>query len=244
VTAFTEAKRPLQQVDGLRLAARYLPAARAAEVGGALYDAFAVSSACALVIGDAAVHGSAATTASRLLRSLLRTHPEAAGAGPAALLTAVDAAMTRQRSPVLATAVVAHLEPAARSSATGLWRLRWSNAGHFPPLLVREDGSVTVLVTWPDLLLGVFPDRPRTQNELLMEPGSTLLMFTDGLVEGPGRPLDEGLEALVSAVHDLARPPARAGVDDLCDAVLARLLPRGGGDEVAMLAVSIPSADP
>ena len=76
-------------------------------------------------------------------------------------------------------------------------RLRWSNAGHPPPLLLHPDGRIEELTTSrAELMLGVEPAAARTESVVTVERGSTLLLYTDGLVEGRDLPLDEGVDRL------------------------------------------------
>ena len=93
-------------------------------------------------------------------------------------------------------------------------RVRWSNAGHPPPLLVDPSGEVRWLETEVSPLVGLAPDLERPEGEATMGPGSTLLFFTDGLIERRGEDIDDGLERLARSAS------ARRGcaADDLVDA--------------------------
>jgi serine phosphatase RsbU (regulator of sigma subunit) len=110
--------------------------------------------------------------------------------------------------------------------------LRWSNAGHPPPVLVSAEGAVTVLHHEPDLLLGVDPSAPRADHVHELEPGATVLLYTDGLIERRGTTLDEGLAWLAGAVGRWGQLP----LPQLCDRLLAEL--EGTvDDDVALLVV-------
>jgi len=87
----------------------------------------------------------------------------------------------------------------------------------------------------PDLLLGVEPTAVRTENEAVLSPGSTLLLYTDGLVERRDQIFDDGIGLLGAALSGLRDLPVGA----LCDALLARLLPSVAQDDVALLAVRL-----
>jgi serine phosphatase RsbU (regulator of sigma subunit) len=115
----------------------------------------------------------------------------------------------------------------------GTRTLRWTNAGHPAPVLLSLDGTSRVLNTRPDLMLGVDPDARRTEHQLELPDDSTLLLFTDGLVERRGSDLDEGTDRLRAALADLGRTP----LPELCDTLLARLVPEHGSDDVALLAL-------
>ena len=114
--------------------------------------------------------------------------------------------------------------------------LRWSNAGHPPPLLVRPSGEVTVLEEH-DLLLGVDPEQPRTEQAVTLAPGSTVLLYTDGLVERRGEDIDVSIERLRVALVDVQDQPLAEAVDGL----LADLLPREPDDDVVVLAMRVTS---
>ena len=119
---------------------RYVPAAEAARVGGDWYDAFLQrDGAPVLVIGDVVGHDTAAAAAMGQLRGLLRGIAHHSGAGPAEVLHGLDEAMASMHTGTLATAVVARLERCRERGRRS--RLRWANAGHPPPLLLRADGD-------------------------------------------------------------------------------------------------------
>ncbi|MEV1284357.1 SpoIIE family protein phosphatase, partial [Modestobacter sp. NPDC049651] len=179
------------QPDHCQIAVRYVPAVRAAQVGGDWYDAFLQrDGATVLVIGDVVGHDTVAAAAMGQLRSLLRAIAYSSGAGPAAVLTDLDRAMAGLQVHTLATAAVARLERDAGDPDQV--RLRWSSAGH-PPLLVRhDDGRVEELgQEISDLILGVDPDTARNEHVTPLRRGATVLMYTDGLVESRELPVDE-----------------------------------------------------
>ena len=220
------------QPDHLQIAVRYLPAAAEAAVGGDWYDAFLVEGATSLVIGDVAGHDQDAAAAMGQVRNMLRGVAHLKKAPPAAVLTALDEAMTSLAVGALATAVLAQVEQSPDDAALGLRLLRWSNAGHPPRLLLEPEGTATLLSTDPDLLLGLDPSSPRCDHTQVLRPGATVLLYTDGLVERRDAPLDEGLEWLRRTVSALAH----GSLDELCDGVLAAV---GDAleDDVALIAL-------
>ncbi|NYD22727.1 SpoIIE family protein phosphatase [Kineococcus aurantiacus] len=221
--------------DHLQIVVRYRPAAQAAQVGGDWYDAFLQpDGATVLVIGDVMGHDIEAAAAMSKVRSMLRAIAHYSGGGPAEVLSGLDAAMEGLATGTTATAVVARLEQREDEQERGVTRVRWSNAGHPPPVLLAPDGTVTTL-SGPrhDLLLGLDPGSPRTDEEVVLDRGATLLMYTDGLVERRDQDYDEGLLRLCDAVGELAGED----LDGLCDGVLARLLPEHVEDDVALVAV-------
>jgi PAS domain S-box-containing protein len=229
-------------LDEVDIAVRYVPAVRAAQVGGDWYDVFQQpDGATVLAIGDVVGHDTVAAAAMGQLRSLLRGIAYRGGLSPAAVLTDLDRAMEGLQVHTLATATVARLEQEAVDRARGETRLRWSSAGH-PPMLVRHpDGRVESLATErADLMLGVDDRATRREQLVVLLDGSTVLMYTDGLVEGPDLPLDDGVARLAGLLADLGGLP----LEQLCDQLLTRMRPRGSEDDVALVAVRLQGPAP
>ena len=195
--------------DHAEIVVRYQPAMRAAEVGGDWYDAFLQpSGATMVVIGDVVGHDTAAAAAMGQLRGMLRGIAYREGPGPAAVLTELDAAIEGLGMGTMATAAIARVEQTPEERAAGLTRLRWSNAGHPAPLLLHADGRIEELAPpRAELMLGVNPLAPRTDAVVTVGRGATLLLYTDGLVEGRDLPLDEGIARLKAALAELADEP-------------------------------------
>ncbi len=253
----TELQRSLltapPQPDHCQIVVRYVAASRAAQVGGDWYDAFVQpDGTTVLVIGDVVGHDTRAAAAMGQLRGLLRGIGFTTNAEPAEVLTRVDRAIERLLLATTATAVVARLEQTPSERAAGLTRVRWSNAGHPPPIVLRPDGRVEVLDAGGtaavagvpvraegDLLLGIDPDSPRRTSSTVLPRGSTVLLYTDGLVERRGQSLDEGVAALVTALGECED----YSLDELCDSVVARLLPDEPEDDVALVAVRLHRQD-
>ncbi len=223
------------QPAGFQLAVRYVPAAREAQVGGDWYDVFEQpDGSTTLVIGDVVGHDTRAAATMGQLRGLLRGIAYAGTTGPAGVLSRLDAAIEGLGLGALATVLVGQLERPA--DADGATRLRWASAGHLPPLLLGPGGGVQVLDgPRPGLLLGVDPTTPRSDQEVLLEPGSTLLLYTDGLVERRDQVFDDGVALLARSLADLRERP----VAELCDELLVRMLPDGAEDDVALVAVCL-----
>ena len=222
---------------------RYVPAAEAARVGGDWYDAFLQrDGAPVLVIGDVAGHDTAAAAVMGQLRGLLRGIAHHSGGGPAEVLHGLDEAMVSMHTGTLATAVVARLEGADARTGAGHARLRWANAGHPSPVLLRADGTVTPLPgAGPDLMLGVDADAVRAEATVELGPGDTVVLYTDGLIERRGRSLDEGLDLLCQCLAELHGRP----LEQLCDDVLERMVRGTPQDDVAVAAVTLwHDADP
>ncbi|WP_149547443.1 PP2C family protein-serine/threonine phosphatase [Streptomyces marokkonensis] len=189
----------LPTADGLRLAARYLPATRGLNIGGDWYDAFFQPDGSLLtVIGDVTGHGLHAAVVMGQLRTALRAYA-VDGAGPAEILTRLHRMLRHQEPDLYATAMIARLRP-------GEHRVTWASAGH-PPAVVRAPrGAVRVLGSKPGVMLGVpipFTYRDRTTG---LEPGSTLVLYTDGLVERRSQGIDTGIELLGRTLAALDEP--------------------------------------
>ncbi|MGY1699984.1 SpoIIE family protein phosphatase [Geodermatophilus sp. SYSU D00766] len=218
---------------GLAVGVRYVPATREAQVGGDWYDAFGQpDGSTMLVIGDVVGHDVQAAACMAQLRGLLRGIAFDHGDSPARVLSRLDAAIEGLELGAIATVLVARLSPAG----DGGMRLRWSSAGHLPPLVTGPDGAARVLAAErPGLLLGVDPGAVRPDADVLLEPGSTLLLYTDGLVERRHEGFDDGVDRLGRALADLCDRP----VEEVCDGVLDRLVPGGAEDDVALVAVRL-----
>jgi PAS domain S-box-containing protein len=216
---------------------RYTPAAEAARVGGDWYDAFPQpGGATTLVIGDVVGHDTAAAAAMGQLRSLLRGIAAYSGAGPVEVLRGLDEAMATLGVDTFATVAVARFERTPEEAAAGRTRMCWASAGHLPPLVLDPGGRPVALPEPPgDLLLGVDPSSVRVQSSLVLEAGSTVLLFTDGLVERRGLDLDAGLALLADAVAELGGRP----LDELCDELIERLVHGHPEDDVALVALRL-----
>lgn len=226
---------PLPQPGRLRLAARYQPAPAGSQVGGDWYDAFELKDGTlALVIGDVVGHDLTAAAGMAQLHGILRSLAWDHTGPPGAVVDRLDDAMPAITTVPMATLVLAQVEG---DPHTGPWTLHWTSAGHPPPLLLPPGGDAQYLEAGQGLVLGApvgtGGGRPDATHPL--PPGSTLLFYTDGLIEIPGSDLDTGLDRLRRHALALAHTP----LDTLCDQLLARM-PPGSTDDVALLALRLP----
>ncbi|MEV4103464.1 SpoIIE family protein phosphatase [Nonomuraea sp. NPDC049649] len=223
----------LPRVQGVEMSACYLPAPHASQVGGDWYDAFILSGgAVGLVIGDVVGHDLDAASGMAQVCNMLRAYAGEVEEPPHVIVDRLDQAVTRMAEDTMATVVFARLERAG----DGRFRLSWTNAGHPPPLVVERDGRARFLEGGNGVLLGtgLRPDRVDASAELT--PGSTVLFYTDGLIESPRHSLDEGLSRLSQVAGSLARRP----LGSLCDALLTQVRPEDNDDDVAMLVLRVP----
>ena len=216
------------------LAARYEPAARGEHVGGDWYDAVRLDhTELALVIGDVTGHDMGAAAQMGQVRSKLRLLLVDRHEPPAALLRRLDTANQALGDRVTATAVLAYVRPQPGGDGH---QLCWSNAGHPSPLLVTAAGPVAL--TGRDPMLGL-RRIPRTSHIRHLPPGSTILFYTDGLIETRDQALDEREERLRVRVGDLAGVP----LTELLDRLYAEFAGDDHEDDVGLLALRTP-ADP
>ncbi|WP_425588263.1 PP2C family protein-serine/threonine phosphatase [Streptomyces tremellae] len=211
--------------------AAYRPASRPAAVGGDWYDAMLLSDgSCVAVIGDVVGHDLRAAADMSQIRNMLRALSFDREVPPGTSLARLDRILHTLGDGPVATALLARVEPAGDA-----WRLHWSSAGHPPPLLLLPDGTAQYLDGEPGVPLGVFRDLPRPDHTRPVPVGSTVVLYTDGLVEVPGQSLDRGLDALAVVASQYAgRPP-----EELCRA-LSGHHPSDGHDDMAVIALRTP----
>ena len=217
------------------LAARYVAVAEHDEAGGDWYDArLAAGGSLHVTIGDVQGHDLRSAAVMGSLRNMLRTLDWALDESPASILRRLDQAACEFAIERHATVLFGRLE---RDGATGDVGFEWSSAGHLPPIVALPDGQCLVLEDGlrNDPMLWVRPDRERRNRQVMLPAGSTLLLYTDGLIETRRQDVDTGIERARQALHrhrDLALEP-------LLDAVLADTVGSRAEDDVALLAVRL-----
>ncbi|MET8837883.1 PP2C family protein-serine/threonine phosphatase [Micromonospora sp. NPDC004540] len=223
----------LPRFDPLEMTARYQPAHHRDQVGGDWYDAVKIDNdGLAVVIGDVAGHDIGAAAQMGQLRAILRGYLVDRNEPPSALLRRLDNANHSLGSHSIASVFLAYVDV----TPDGAYLLRWSNAGHPPPILLHADRSVRTLPA-RDLLLGASRFVGRANHQQSLPPGSTLLLYTDGLIERRSETFEEGLARLRSCLADHAHFP----LDDLVDTVLATVPDPTHEDDIAVLALRVPS---
>ncbi|MFF3918403.1 SpoIIE family protein phosphatase [Streptomyces sp. NPDC001852] len=223
----------LPRVPGLEMIARYLPAPHASQVGGDWYDAFRLSDgATALAVGDVVGHDLEAAAGMAQVRNVLRAYAWSQQEPPSRIVQRLDEAITHITNVPMATMIFARLDQADN----GHWELSWTNAGHPPPLLVSRDGLTRCLTDGHGILLGTDSRTPRPDATAVLPPGSTLLLYTDGLIEAAGHSLDEGLGRL----RQHAAALAHRSLASFADQLLRRVRPADNDDDVALLALRTP----
>ncbi|WP_049569933.1 PP2C family protein-serine/threonine phosphatase [Nocardiopsis sp. SBT366] len=217
----------LPQVPGLELAARYLPAEDGMNVGGDWYDVFPLENGEYIgVVGDVTGHGIHAAVTMGQLRTALRAY-SVDERSPAALLGLLHRLLDRLEPDLFATAVIVRFRP-------GDPEVTLASAGHPPPLLRTGPGEAAPLEPVSGGMLGLPIDLTYTDNRVEIPPGGALLLYTDGLVERRGEPIDAGIERLTASFSDAAR--RSQGSEESADLLLASAL-RGHAydDDVCML---------
>ncbi|POX46845.1 PAS domain S-box protein [Streptomyces sp. Ru71] len=215
--------------DDLQLVARYVPSSTTAEVGGDWYDAFVMPSGdTALVIGDVSGHDLQAAVAMSALRNMLRGLAVDSQEPPGDVLRRLDRVNHTLSPHATATCVYGVI----KGDEGGPWALHHSSAGHLPPLLTTGEGETRYLEDGQGLLLGMDPELPRHSACDPLPPGSTLLLFTDGLIERRGESLDDAMTRLRRHTAAHARTP----IDVFCDELVLKF-GADTTDDIALLAL-------
>ncbi|MFF8727196.1 PP2C family protein-serine/threonine phosphatase [Streptomyces sp. NPDC015171] len=225
----------LPVVPGLGITARYAPAVVTAQIGGDWYDSFVLpqSGDTTLIIGDVTGHDLRAAVIMSQVRNMLRGIACDREEPPGVILRRLDLAVEALYRHRTATCVYALL----KDQEGGPCHLEWASAGHPPPLLVTSTGDTTYLHEGHGLLLGVDPHAERPSASRLLPPGSTLLLYTDGLIERRGETMDHGMTRL----RQHAAALIDRELDEFCDELLDGLV-AGTHDDVALLALRLPPA--
>ena len=215
----------LPSVEGLEIEVRYAPSATRAGAGGDWYDAFFDGNGdLAFVIGDVAGHGSQTVAHMAEMRNMLRGLAHAGTGGPARQLEIIDQNIHTTELTTIFYGLV--------STATG--GMRYSRAGHIPAILSRADGTTEMLDHGSDTPIGISPDGLRSEASVSLAEGDILVMYTDGLIEEPGRDLYESIDDLAARVV-----AHRGDLDSLADSLLATQPDRARADDASILLIRV-----
>jgi serine phosphatase RsbU (regulator of sigma subunit) len=207
----------LPSPPGMLLAARYLPATSGLNIGGDWYDAFLQPDGSLLaVIGDVTGHGLHAAVVMGQLRTALRAYA-VENESPAGILTRLHGMLRHLQPDLYATAMIARFRP-------GQPEVTWASAGH-PPAVVRgPDGAVRVLHAKPGVMLGIPVPYTYTDHQAELPVGSTLALYTDGLVERRSQGIDPGIARLGNTLGTLTTAELEHDLSLAADALLKPLL--------------------
>jgi anti-sigma regulatory factor (Ser/Thr protein kinase) len=218
----------LPELPGLSVAARYVAGSADAQVGGDWYDVIGLRDGHAgIAIGDVVGHGLDAASRMARLQNALRAYA-LEGLRPSLVLERMNAFAREVAGGPMATLIYAVVDPEEGS-------LRLASAGHPPPLILDPGGEAFFAEGPAGSPLGVVPFPSYEESTVGLAPGSTVLLYTDGLIERPEISLDEGLEWLRGFAAGVP-----GGPEAICAALLqSRFRDRPPRDDVALLALRL-----
>ncbi len=224
----------LPDVPGIDLAARYVAAGEGNEVGGDFYDCFRTGDGeWAVVIGDVCGKGAEAAAVTALARYTARASATLHSDSPGVVLQDLNEAIRRETPhsrfcTVLYVSLALHGDRVTGCIASG---------GHPLPLILRADGRVET-AGMPGTLLGILPDPEIRPQNMVLRPGDSLILYTDGVIEAS--PVDQrfGPEQFARVVSECHGRAPIATARHIEDAVLAV---QGGQvrDDVAVLVLRV-----
>lgn len=224
---------PEMTVPGVTWAARYAPGAEDLTAGGDWYDVIDLGAGrVGVVVGDIVGHGIMAAAAMGQVRSATRAlAPRESAVG---VLEALDSFVETTGQGSLSSLAYVVLDPSAGTA-------EYAIAGHPPPLLRRPDGTTEFVHEARGPLLGVAVPSARRSVVRPFEPGSTIVLYTDGLVERRGESIDVGLDELARVVQEA---PSNAHPEGLCDRLLRGMSGVAAPDDITVLAVKLDRLGP
>ncbi|MFD3698392.1 SpoIIE family protein phosphatase [Streptomyces sp. NPDC058646] len=224
--------RSLPVLPGLETAARYLPASHGMDIGGDFYDVIRIdATTAAAVIGDVQGHNVAAAALMGQVRTAIHA---TAGAPPDQVLARTNHVLADLETDLIVSCLYAHIDLAGQQAFL-------ASAGHPPPLLHHRDRPPAAVTLDPGPLLGVSPDLSYPVTVLPFGGGTTLALYTDGLVESPGTDAEATADGLA---HLLSEYGGR-GLDQLIDALLREARPTAHyTDDIAVLLLRTAATPP
>jgi GAF domain-containing protein/anti-sigma regulatory factor (Ser/Thr protein kinase) len=215
-------------IPGMDIASRYLPAGES--LGGDWYDAFALAPGkVVLAVGDVVGHGLGAAATMAQLRTALRAYA-VEGHSPSEVVEWVNRMMWQLGPAAMTTLAYLVLDPVAE-------RVELVTAGHPPPLVVKPDGTADYLPLTGGIALGASGVARFPSHSHPLALGSSVMLYTDGLVESRGVSIDVGLERLRTLAEDATEP------ESLCAAAIQRLVPEAPADDIAMIVARLRPVD-
>jgi GAF domain-containing protein/anti-sigma regulatory factor (Ser/Thr protein kinase) len=215
-------------IPGVEIASRYMPAGDS--LGGDWYDAFALAPGkIVLAVGDVVGHGLGAAAAMAQLRTALRAYA-IDGHAPGEVVDRVNRMMWYLGPLAMTTLAYLVIDPVAEC-------VELVTAGHPPPLVIGPDGATRYLPLTGGIALGASEVARYKSHTHPLPLGSTVVLYTDGLVEERGLSIDDGLERLRVVASQVAEPEA------LCDEVTARLVPEAPADDIALIVARLPPVE-
>ncbi|WP_237106488.1 SpoIIE family protein phosphatase [Nonomuraea sp. MG754425] len=220
----TQLPHDLPELDGLDVAARYVPATPGMDIGGDFYDLIRLSdTVAAAVIGDVQGHDVTAAALMGQVRTAIRAHATA-GADPGEVLAHTNRLLTELTPDRFTSCLYVSFDLRRRTASL-------SSAGHLPPLLGLPNGPAEIIETAPGLLLGIDPDTDYGTTDLNVPPGSVMALYTDGLVEAPGLDLGDAIAALAARFTAAPDRP----LSDLAETLTAPTENERRTDDIALL---------
>jgi serine/threonine-protein kinase RsbW len=221
----------LPTADGFELGVTYHPGVAGLDVGGDWYDAFWLKpgETLALVVGDVVGRGIEAAATMGQLRSAVRALAST-GLEPAAVIAALNNYAARHDIGAMTTLIYAQTQ-----LATG--EIRFASAGHPPPLLMQPGSTPEYL--WdgrsPPIDAIENTTQPLPEGRRTLPPGGVLLLYSDGLVEHPTRPLEDGMENLAQELAAHIDQP----IAELTRSLVHRLRESSHSDDICLLALRL-----
>ena len=213
--------RRLPQLPELELAVRYVPATKRAEIGGDFYEAVLIGTTLHVAVGDVGGHSLHAATIMAELRHATRAYLSE-GHGPARVINELNRLMARLIPDEIATMCLLAID---RTSG----EVRLANAGHPPPLVATAEG--VAVVDRHTALLGI-EARPAEEVRFALDPGDTLIVYTDGLVERRGELPDVGVARLAAAAREV-----EPNLEAFASRILHDVGPADARDDIAFVAI-------
>jgi serine phosphatase RsbU (regulator of sigma subunit) len=215
----------LPDIQGYELAGAYIPAYAGTEVGGDFYDAWKVGDGWIIIMGDVTGKGVEAAALTALVRHTVRATSEFVSS-PALLLEQVDRSLKRQRARSICTALCLRLEPERATLAVG---------GHPLPLVLTAESVARVGEHGP--LLGGFAGARWEDAEIELEPGATIVTYTDGVTDAVGADGTRyGMQRLIDTLEH-SRGRSASGVVEVVTNALASFQIGPHADDTALLAL-------